>query len=98
MAHGRPLRSSSMRLSLSHGHWKLPPVVRLEFGDQEWELLGGIHPYEELLSDITRAVGIGEDDIDDLAHTAEPREAYFHPSQRSVPSIRFGGRGIDRWI
>ena len=72
--------------------------VRGQLGDQEWKLLGDIDAHGELLGEVGIAVGVGEDDIDDLARAAQRRGPHFHPGQRRRLRKLFGGLGIDGWI
>jgi hypothetical protein len=45
-------------------------IVRRDLGDEEKKLLGHVHAHEVLFGKIGIAVGIGENDLDDVASAA----------------------------
>ena len=72
-------------------------IVRRQFGDQERKLLGHIAANRKLLSKIGVAVGIGDDDIDQLAGGSIAKEA--HPPRSAKVSCKFFRRlGVDPGI
>jgi hypothetical protein len=80
----------------------VPPVakfiVRRHLRDQEWKLLGHIAAYKELFSEVGISVGIGEDDIDDIARAAQWRRLHIDAAQREIARKFVCGLGIDTGI
>lgn len=64
---------------LECGSWYLPPfgfsestvIVWRHFGDQEWKLLGHVHPHKKLLGEIGVPIGIGKNNVNDVACAAQ---------------------------
>src|SRR3954451_9874826 len=67
-------------------------------GHEEGKFFGDVHPGEALLGDVGLTVGVGEDDLDDLACPAEMRGKNGQAGQRHVPFVRLGGGGVDRRV
>lgn len=56
-------------------------IIRRQLVDKEWKFLSHVAAHKPLLRKIGVAIGIGEDDVDDVARAAQRRRAYFHAGQ-----------------
>src|SRR5215471_19271647 len=91
------------KLGHSHSTYLLsdvdsPIIIRGQLGDEEWEFLGHIYTGEVLLIDIRLAIGVRENDIDNVARTTQARRTNFHPSQRTIAPKSVGSCGVDSRI
>src|SRR5260370_32697118 len=70
-------------------------IIRGQLGDKEWELFSDIHTYKVLLGHIGCAIGIGEDDIDNVSGTTETRGTLLYCCQGEISPKSIGDMCIE---